>query len=299
VTFREKENPVNLVGLIALCLILAGQAGGWQEGNPPRNFVVLFDIFNYTRDVGDAVTFLYTRILAPADQLIIYTPARAYSFSKNTLAKPKRELSEAMKEKLRGDTAVCSSNYNTIFEDMKDQVRNLEGGQTTGSDSLSGIKNSLRMYRQNMDNLRTLRKVNETLLVQIVDMFRTRPGQNHMVMLYDAEFRPIPNKDTLSRLSAIPEIAFIVADLFSSDDPKPPFDAKKFIDIFDQRKVTLHFLYIKPKDKSSVQDFKEHSADMYDVFSKIAKATGGIVETTANPEAALKSLLKAIGESSR
>jgi len=38
---------------------------------------------------------------------------------------------------------------------------------------------------------------------------------------------------------------------------------------------------------------------MYDVFTKIAKATGGIVETTASPEAALKSLVKAIGESSR
>jgi len=288
-----------LGGLILLSLILTAQVGGPQEGSMPRNFVLLFDILNYTREMGDAVTFFYNQVLAPNDQLIIYTPARAYGFSKNTLAKPRGELIATMKEKLRGDSAACSSNYKIIFNEMKNQVGAIEGGQTTGVDAQAGIKNSLTMYRQDMENLRTLRQVNESLLMKIVDMFKTQQGKNHMVMLYEAEFRPIPNKETLTRLRAIPEIAFIVAELFASDDQKPPLDAEKFIDIFREGKVTLHFLYIKPKDKSLVQDFKEHSADMYDVFSKIAKASGGIVETTANPEAALKSLVKAIGESSR
>jgi hypothetical protein len=288
-----------LGGLMAISFVLTVQASAPQEVGMPRNFVLLFDILNYTRDVGDAVTFFYTQVLAPDDQLVIYTPARAYGFSKDTLAQPKRELSEAMKEKLRGDTAACSSNYKTIFNEMKNQAGAIEGGQATSADGLSGIKNSLTMYRQDMENLRTLRQVNEPLLMKIVDMFKTQSGKNHLVMIYEAEFRPIPNKDTLSRLRAIPEIAFIVAELFASDNQKSPLDARKFIDILREAKASLHFLYIKPKDKSSVQDFKEHSADMYDVFSQIAKATGGIVETTASPEAALKSLFKAIGGDSK
>jgi len=288
-----------LSGLIALFLVLTVQPSAPQEKRTPRNFVLLFEILNYTREVGDAVTFFYTQALAPEDQLIIYTPARAYGFSKNTLAKPKRELSEAMKEKLRGDTAACSANYKVILDEMRNQVGAIEGGQSTSSDGLTGIKNSLAMYRQDLDNLWTLRKVNEPLLMKIVDIFRTQQGKNHLVMLYEVEFRPIPNKDTLSRLRSIPEIAFIVAELFASDDQKAPLDAQKFIDILREAKVSLHFLYVKPKDKSSVQDYKEHSADMYDVFSKIAKATGGIVETTASPEAALKSLFKVIGEDSK
>lgn len=288
-----------LGGLMALSFVLTVQASAPQEGGMPRNFVLLFDILNYTRDVGDAVTFFYTQVLAPGDQLIIYTPARVYGFSKDTLAKPKRELSEAMKEKLRGDTAACSSNYKTIFNEMKNQAGAIEGGQSTNADGLSGIKNTLTMYRQAMENLRTLRQVNEPLLMKIVDMFKTQSGKNHLVMIYEAEFRPIPNRDTLSRLRAIPEIAFIVAELFASDDQKSPLDARKFNELLREAKISLHFLYIKPKDKSSIQDFKEHSADMYDVFSQIAKATGGIVETTASPEAALKSLFKAIAEDSK
>ena len=293
---RSQGRSFRLIGFLALSLVLAGQAGVSQEVVPPRNFVLLFDVLNYNRDVGDALTFFYTQVLAPADQLIIYTPARAYGFSKTTLAQPKRELSEAMKEKLRGDTAACSTNHKIIFNDMRNLVSDLEGGQTSSSDALSGVKNSLNMYRQNMENLRGLRKVNETLLGQILNMFKTQQGHNHMVMLYEAEFRPIPNKDTLSRLRAIPEISFIVSELFASDDQKAPLDAGTYIDLFREANVTFHFLYIKPKDKSSVQDYKEHSMDMYDVFSRIAKATGGIVETTASPEAALRSMAKAISE---
>ncbi|MCX6575240.1 MAG: hypothetical protein NTV82_02475 [Candidatus Aminicenantes bacterium] len=288
-----------LGGLIVLSLVLTAQGGGPQAGSMPRNFVLIFDILNYTREMGDAVTYIFNQVLGPNDQLIIYTPARAYGFSKNTLNKPKGELIATMKEKLRGDSAACSSNYSIILNEMKGLARNIEGGQTTGADAQAGIKNSLTLYRQEMENLRTLRQVNEPLLMKIVDMFKTQQGQNHLVMLYEAEFRPIPNRETLSRLRAMPEIAFIVAELFASDDQKSPLDAGKFIDIFGEGKVTLHFLYIKPRDKSTVQDFKEHSADMYDVFTKIAKATGGIVETTASPEAALKSLVKAIGKSSR
>lgn len=288
-----------LAGLMTFPLVMMANGSGPKEADMPKNYVLFFEVLNYTRELGDAVTFFFDQVLAPDDQLIIYTPARVYGFSKNTLAKPKRELSEAMKEKLRGDTAACSSNYKTIFNEMKNQADAIEGGQTTSADGLIGIKNSLTMYRQDMENLRTLRKVNEPLLLKIVDMFKNQPGKNHMIMIYEAEFRPIPNKDTLSRLRGIPEIAFIVAELFASDDQKSPLDAPKFIDLLREAKISLHFLYIKPKDKTSVQDFKEHSADMYDVFSQIAKATGGIVETTANPQAALKSLIKAVAESAK
>jgi len=296
---REQSRSVRLFGFLALGIVLTGQAGVLRSEDAPRNFLLLFDILNYTRDVGDALTFFYTRVLAPPDQLMIYTPARVYGFSKTTLAKPKRELSEAMQERLRGDTAACNTSYRIIFNDMKTIVGDLEGGQTSGADALAGVKNSLTMYRQNLDNLRGLRKVNEPLLVQIVGMFKAQQGKNHMVMLYEAEFRPIPNKDTLSRLRAVPEIAFIVSELFSSDDQKSPLDVGRFIDLFREAKVVLHFLYIKPKDKSSVQDYKENSADMYDAFSNIAKATGGVVETTASPEAALRSVAKAISEPSK
>jgi hypothetical protein len=197
-----------------------------------------------------------------------------------------------MKDKLRGDTAACSANFKTIFNEMRSQARAIDDEQT-GAEGLIRLKNSLSMYRQAMENLRALRQVNEPLLEKTIGMFKDQPGENRMVMIYEAEFRPIPTKDTLSRLRSIPEIAFIVAELFASDDQKPPLDAAKFTALLTEARIRLDFLYIKPKDISAVQNFKEHSADMYDVFSRIAAGTGGIVETTANPQAALKTLAQA------
>ena len=284
-------------GLIIFSLVLMAGGSNPGEGNISRNFVLLFEVLDYSREIGDAIAFFFNQVLESNDQLIIYSPARAYGFSKTTLARPKRELIASMQEKIRGDTAACSSSYKIIINDMKIHVREIETSGTTSLDAQAGLKDSLTMYRRDLENLQGLRIVNEPLLMHIVDMFKTQQGKNHMVMIYGAEFRPIPNKETITRLQAIPRFAPEVAELFLSEDQEPPLDAYKFSGIFGETAIALHFLYIKPKDVSSVQDFKEQSADMYDVFSKIAKATGGIVETTAKPEAALKSLLQALGQS--
>jgi hypothetical protein len=290
---------LGLAGLLIFCLALTAEGNAPKEEVASRNFVLLFEILDYSRELGDSLAFFFNEVLQPGDQLIIYTPARAYGFSKTTLAKPKRELITPMQEKLRSDTAAGSSGYKIIINDMKTQVTAIEGGGTSTADAKAGIKDALTMYRQNLNNLEALRKVNETLLMQIINMFKTQQGKNHMVMIYQAEFRPIPNKETLTRLRDEQVISFEVTELFASEDQKPPLDAAKFIDVFTKTPITLHFIYVKPKDVPSLQNYKEHSADMFDVFSKIAQATGGIVETTANPQAGLKSLVKAIGASSK
>ena len=291
------KKTIALTVWIFLVLIIGAQAKTPLGESRPRNFVLFFEILDYTKEMGDAVSFFFTRVLEPGDQLIIYTPARVYGFSKATLSKPKRDLVLTMQDHLRADTAACSSNYKIIMNDMKIQARDIDNSETGSSDGQAGLKSSLNMYRQNLANLQSLRKVNETLLSQIVNMCKTQQGKNHMVMVYQTEFRPIPNKDTLNRLRAIPVISFEVIELFMGENQKPPLNAGGFIDAFREVPITLHFLYIKPKDVSMLQDFKEHSSDMYSAFSQIAKATGGIVETTASPEAALKTLAQALSAS--
>jgi hypothetical protein len=288
------KKMLGLGSLIFLSLLIGAQGSGPQGETRTRNFVLLFETLDYTREMGDALSFFFYKVLAPGDQLIIYTPARVYGFSKMTLAKPKGDLVATMQDKLRGDTAACSSSYKIIMNDMTAQVRDIEGSETSSSDGLAGLKSSLTMYSQNLNDLQALRKVNDTLLRQIVNMFKTQQGKNHIVMIYQAEFRPIPDKDTLNRLRSIPVISFEVAELFAGENQKAPLDADEFIDLFKETPISLHLFYIKPKDVSSVQDFKEQSADMYDIFSRMAKGSGGIVETTANPEAAFKALLQAI-----
>jgi hypothetical protein len=288
VAMRKTIIPV--LAVVAF-LILSAPGGAVNADKPSRNYVLFFEILDYTRAMGDAVSFFLGRVLEPGDQLIIYTPARVYSFSRTTLSRPRRDLILDVQDRLRGDTAYSSANYKTIMEDMRIQSRDL--GDST---ELNSIRRSLTLYRQSLANLRSLRKVNEALLEDIVEMFRSQTGENHVVMSYQAEFRPIPDRETLNRLRAMPVIAFEANELFQEADKALPLDADLFIDKFRESAVTLHFFYIKTKDAPPVRDLLEQSVDMYNAFSRIAAATGGIVETTASPEAGFKALLKALAE---
>jgi len=284
------KKTIALTGWILLSLIIGAQASTPLGESQPRNFVLFFEILDYTKEMGDAVSFFLTRVLDPGDQLILYTPARVYGFSKATLAQPRRDLVRNVQDKLRGDTAFCRTNYQIIMDDMKIQARDVAENIASQDD----LRRSLSQYRQNLANLQSLRKVNETLLSQIVEVFKPQPGKNHVVMIYQAEFRPIPDKETINRLRAMPIISFEANELFSQTDQPPPFDVGAFIGLFKKVPIIMHFFYIKPKDVSLLQDIKEQSADMYSVFSQMATATGGIRETTANPEAAFKALLQSL-----
>ena len=276
-----------LSGLL-LCLVVGAQANAPQPESQRHNYILFFEILDYTREMGDAVSFFLTQVLEPGDQLIIYSPVRVYGFSRATLAQPKKDLVRSVQDKLRGDTAFCRTNYQVIMDDMKIQVREVADNISSQED----LKRSLSMYRQSLASLQSLRKVNEDLLRQVVGVFKANPGKNHAVMVFQAEFRPIPDKETMNRLRAMPIISFEANELFAETDQKPPFDAGAFSALFKEVPITLDFFYIKPKDVSMAQDIKEQSVDMYSVFSQMATATGGILQTTANPEAAFKELLR-------
>ncbi|HEX9902490.1 MAG TPA: hypothetical protein VGB72_06475 [Acidobacteriota bacterium] len=288
-----KKSLALAVGIF-LSLVIGAQGSGLRGESQQRNFVLFFEILDYTKEMGDAVSFFITRVLEPGDQLIIYTPARVYGFSKATLAKPKRDLVLSLQDHLRADTAFCSSNYKILIDDMKAQARDIENSDASNSTQLDGLRRNLTLYRYSLANLQSLRKVNQTLLAQIADMYKTQPGKNHIVMIYQAEFRPVPNKDTLNRLRGLPVISFEANELFTSVDQNPPLDAGWLIDTFKEIPITLHFLYIKLKEVSLLQDIREQSVDMFNAFSRIAAATGGIVETTTNPEAGFKTLVQAL-----
>jgi hypothetical protein len=263
--------------------------GALPQESRSRNFILFFEVLEHRKELDNAVSFFFNRVLQPGDQLIVYTPVRAYSFSRLTLAQPKKELIKKVQSQLRGDTAVGGANYKIIMDDMLKQSREIENAYDQNS-----LRRALTAYRQNLNNLRSLRIVSETLLTDIIEIFKDQPGENHIVMTYQAEFRPIPDRDTLNKLRAMPIVSFEANELFFETETKPPVQADLFIELFRESGILLHFFYIKSKDVFTAQNSREQSVDMFNVFNRIAAATGGIVETTSSPEAAFKTLLKAL-----
>ncbi len=274
----------------------------------PRNLVIRFDILDYSGGVDDAVHAIFSDLLRSGDQLIVYSPARVYGFSKTTLTKPRSELIAFLRKNLRDDTSKAGRSYEQVIRDMKGLVRTIEyivlgeappavlgemeGPPTSDEEEL---KNSLVGYRQQLENLQQLRRINEALLQQTVGVFRNQPGENHLVVFYQKEMRPVPKRQAMDSLRDHPKVSFQALELFAQENAKPSFDAEAFSALCAQVPVTVHFFYVKPKNVDSLSaDFFESSGDVFAGFSRVAKASGGLCSTVGEPAAALKELIKAL-----
>ncbi len=288
---------VLLLALAALAVPARLQAAG------PRNIIVFFEFREITGGVDAALETVFNRMLGPSDQLIIQSPARLYGFSPQTLARPKTELISMMHEKLRSDISQAAQNYQQVIKDLEAAVRNLEGfvmpsdvpssGGMGGSPETRDLSELFNGYRQGLANLAVLRKVNDAALRQLAGAFRGQKGENHVIVLFEREFRPVPRREALNILGDMPKFAFQANELFTIGNLKEPFDAAALAEFFKGVPLKLHFIYVTGKTTSATGNVLENSGDIYSAFSKAAQATGGVCETTAEPAEGLKAVMKA------
>jgi hypothetical protein len=296
----------NLVSsFLAISLIFLASAGSspLPAADNPRNLVVFFEFLDNVNGAESAVDFIFNQMLGPSDQLIIQSPSRIYGFSRATLSKPKVELIAMMREKLRGDISQSAQNYKQVITNLEIAVRNLEGfvmpadtpsaGGMGGGAETRDLGELFNYYRQELANLNQLRKVNEAALRQLANAFRGQKGENHIIVLFEREFRPVPRREALNILADMPKFAFQSNEMFLTGNNKEPFDAAALAEYFKQVPLMQHFIYITSKSTSATGNLLENSGDIYSAFSKIAQSTGGVCETISEPVAGLEAVMKA------
>jgi len=288
------------IALTVISLIFLAVAGSSPlPAAGPRNLVVFFEFLDNANGVEDAVEFIFNKMLGPSDQLIIQSPARVYGFSAKTLSRPKAELIAMMQEKLRGDISRAGQNYKQVIKDLEIAVRNLEDflvGEYAGSGGVPETRDMTELftpYRMGLANLGQLRMVNDKTLRQLSAAFRGQKGENHIIVLFEREFRPVPRREALNVLADMPKFAFLANELFLTGDTKEPFDIAALIEYYKQVPLAQHFIYVTSKSTSSSGNLLESSNDMYSAFSKLAEATGGVCKTIAEPTAGLQAIMKA------
>jgi hypothetical protein len=145
-----------------------------------------------------------------------------------------------------------------------------------------------------LDNIRSLRKLDGPFFLGLAQTFKNLKGKNYLYILYQKELRPIPRNSLIANLKDIREIRFDVMSLFETGIDKEIMDVKKVSQAMKAGSVTVNFIYINmDTGKGMSTQLKEFSSDIYDAFSKLARATGGIVETTSKPVKVLKEAVKA------
>ncbi len=283
---------------IAVVLLLAVLALPSRLQASPRNLIVFFELRDDVAGVESAVEAIFAKMLAPGDQLIIQSPVRVYGFSAQTLSRPKAELVAAINDKLRADITRAAQPYKQVIGELETAARNIASLAYPDLESngalpeVRDMSELFNFYRQGLANLAVLRKANDASLRQLAGAFRGQKGENHIIVLFEREFRPVPRREALNVLADMPKIAFQANELFTIGSVKEPFDAAALAGFLKSVPLTLHFVYVTGKTTSATGNLLENSGDVYSAFSKAAQATGGVCTATAEPSDGLEAVLK-------
>ena len=283
------------VFLIFILLTVTGMSAGAPstESTEGNNYIFIFQVARYDLNIAGAVDFIFDNIIKPEDSLTIFTPVKSYSFSKNTRkTQPPKKLVEITKNVLKRDINIGSADYNRMLENMAQLIREIDDPSGTAFTGIT-IKNLLVNYRQLLDNIRSLRKLDGPFFLGLAQTFKNLKGKNYLYILYQKELRPIPRNSMISDLKEIEDIKFDVMSLFETGIDKDIMDVEKVSQAMKAGSATVNFIYINMETgKGMSTQLKEFSTDIYSAFSKLAGATGGIVETTSKPVMALEKAIK-------
>ena len=251
--------------------------------NVSRNIILQFDIVDYLPKIDEALDHFFENVISPEDTLIVTTPVKTYSFKKETLAVlSKKKIAEQLKEIIKKDIKLGGTEYKGLIRDYLNLYR---------SDFEQDLK--LYMMKDKIRELKNIRYLPEKKMNNFAEFLKNMPGQKYVFFFYQKELLPLPNLPFGSReyLEFQSEIMSFIS-----------FDTTKIKQIFSDSSISLHFLYITKNEMSgvsiedmgpSVMERQDISMNIFSIFKGIAKATGGLAESSANIASLLKKAVDA------
>lgn len=263
-----------VIALVVLVMYGAGYVKATPAPQTTRNYMLVFQLDDYLPPIKKAVNTFFGKMLKRGDNLIVVTPARMMAFSAAKLDANKNKIMTGILEALKEDINKIANKKRVILRNMLSIAEDIYEDGTSDEPTL----NSYKQYRA---ELRALRGGLEANLMRYSQIFRTAKGENHMLMMLQEEYRPTP-KDA----SAAGTRALRVMEAVNSEDEKPLFDVEKVKAAYKYAKVHFHFLYFQDKrvnkNSSSIR-YVDNLRKIYEGFTDISKATGGVKLRSTNP----------------
>jgi hypothetical protein len=275
------------------------------EPETSRNFFLFFEISEYTPNMGDAIDFFVDNVLLPQDRLWVITPLKAYQMNEKVfMYGTKEELRKEFKSLLRKETITGSSEYNSVMRDIESVARELAAiidpavaSRTEDTVSLGTsargnvdppIEELCMAYAACISRLENLRDVDQLQLLDFAKFLQEKEGQKYVFLFYQREFIPRLDPTLLSVARSRYQENFALqltlanlSDFFTRDIT---FDVDLIKKAYADASVSIHFLFFsKPAEPTFGIRMEEESDDIYGAFKEMAQATGGFVDSSANP----------------
>ncbi|MFQ5721062.1 MAG: hypothetical protein ACE5GI_01045 [Candidatus Aminicenantales bacterium] len=278
-----------------------------------RNYFLFFEISDYTPKIGDAVDYFIHKVVIPGDNLIIVSPMKTYRMTAKAFEfYSKDALASQLKKILRRDTTVGYSEYRHSITELMGLAESLsEEGSSDARTEFSAfdetittefkdlpLDKKLMRYGNILHRIEKLRRVDQQKLLNFARYLKTQKGQKYVFLFYQREFIPQIEPTVLDQFMTVyqnrPDIIQTVSGLFEFYKREIPFDVDLVKQTFADSSISIHFLFITttPKRVPGVY-FQERSEDIYSAFREMARATGGFLDSSANPEFLFKEALQA------
>ncbi len=272
-----------------------------------RKFYLLFQLFEYNPQLSQAIRDFFMRGLLPGDSLNIQTPMRNYTLTRAALAgKPRDVLAKELDDIVRRDIIQGGMAYKSLLNDLKLLVRRLSGQnpmanfeEGTGLNLADfALEQVLADYRETIIRMEELRRIDVNKIVAFAEDLKSVPGQKIVFFIYQREFSPeispIVMNNLIDENQDKQNIINDLHELFQVYHRNVSLDPQAISQAFADSSTNFNFLFMdKRPDRVGGLVMRERSEDVFKVFAVAAKATGGITDSSQNPEAAVKDALKA------
>jgi len=276
-----------------------------------RTFYLFFEITEYSPRINDALRYFIQNVLMPGDNLFIVTPMRTYDMHPEALElKSTEEIVNELRGLLRKDAMVGSMEYRSSIteltrltrtfaaalfpEDEKDKRLHPEIASEylallDKADPALFLQMLVTNYRNLLERLERLKYIDQSRLLDFAESLKGKEGQKYVFMFYQREFIPQIEPTLLAQIDSLyqshHDVVQSLTDIFHSYTREITFDVDRVKHAYADASTSIHFMFFtKPAEHIPGIRLEEHSENIYAAFREIAKATGGITESSSNPK---------------
>lgn len=281
-----------------------------------RNFFIIFEVTDYTPRLAETIDYFIEDVLFPEDNLTIVTPLKTYKLRAQTFkVLTRKDIARQLIGLLRKDTLIGNSDYTSAVSDLTALTRSLtgliQGGgeqperQVDSPDSLgTGLYKDMPLdlqlstYASMLGKLENLRRIDQERLLSFAKMLKDREGQKSVFLLYQREFIPQIDPRILNQYLSLyedrPDIMHSVTTIFDFHKRQSAIDVDLIKQTYCDSSISIQMILMtnQPDSIPGVR-MEEHSEDVFSAFSEMALATGGFVDSSANPAVSFRKAVKA------
>ncbi len=277
-----------------------------------RNFLVIFNVYAYTDEIGEAIDYFFKNVFGPGDRLILLVNEGLVQIQGDG----GEEIASRLEEVLLEVKKVSLADLNRAFLDLEKKAEDLAASldpelssmvSQYQADDFTIISRFLDDYQRAwIDYNNRKLDVNLDLYKTVAERMGKLDGDKWAICFQQrAVFPKIKSQGRLSerlmvKLEALegvdPRASHVLAQrraLEMSLNVNDNFPAEAIRELFTQANITFHVLLMKPVAVQAGQlsgdlDLGEVRAEYEDTLRRISRATGGLTAFSNNVMDTLK-----------